>query len=112
TAEEWSAEADLPVAAADDLAGALADGPTAILVGWGMARRGNGAAIVRALDALGAVSGNLGVPGGGVSYYFKRRGACDTSFIDAAGPPPRTVCEPLFGPEVLAFDEPPHVPIR
>ena len=42
----------------------------------------NGSAIVRALDALGAVSGNLGIPGGGVSFYFKRRGAFDTSFLD------------------------------
>jgi len=35
-----------------------ARGPTAILVGWGMARRVNGGSIVRALDALTAISGN------------------------------------------------------
>ena len=108
TVVEWCAEADIPVAAAEELAFALGPGrPAAILVGWGMARRGNGAAIVRALDALGAISGNLGVSGGGVSYYFKRRGAFDTSFVDAAGPPPRTVCEPLFGGEVERMDDPP-----
>ena len=70
----WCADADVPVAAAEDLAARLADGPTAILVGWGMGRRSNGGAIVRALDALSALSGNLGVSGGGVSYYFRRRG--------------------------------------
>lgn len=84
--------------------------PTAILVGWGMARRRNGAAIVRALDALGALTGNLGVKGGGVSFYYKRRGAFDTSFgrdkgkLDAA---PRSVCEPLFGEELERLSDPP-----
>ena len=47
-----------------------------------MGRRVNGGAIVRALDALGAISGNLGIPGGGVSYYYKRRSAFDTSFVE------------------------------
>ncbi len=103
---DWSAACDVPQEAIDDLAGRLGDGPTAILVGWGMGRRGNGAAIVRALDALAAISGNLGIPGGGVSFYFKRRGAFDTSFIGRA-PPPRTVCEPLFGAELLALRDPP-----
>ncbi len=106
TVEDWCRDADVPLAAADDLARRLGPGqPCAILVGWGMGRRGNGAAIVRALDALALVSGNVGIPGGGVSYYFKRRGAFDLSFV--AGRPPRTVCEPLFGPELLAAEDPP-----
>src|SRR4029079_13322075 len=81
--------------------------PTAILVAWGMGRRVNGAGIVRALDALCAISGNIGIPGGGVSFYFKRRGAFDTSFIRGKQAAPRTVCEPLFGPEVLRMNDPP-----
>ena len=105
--ETWCAEADVLPSVAEDLARRLgACRPTAIVVGWGMARRGNGAAIVRALDALGAISGNLGVRGGGVSFYFKRRGAFDTDFIKRAGDPPRTICEPMFGPEVLAANDP------
>ena len=103
----WCQDADVPVAAAEDLAARLADGPTAILVGWGMGRRGNGGAIVRALDALSALSGNLGVSGGGVSFYFRRRGAFDTSFIGGAKTAPRTILEPLFGREVLAAADPP-----
>jgi anaerobic selenocysteine-containing dehydrogenase len=106
TVEDWCANADVPVEAADDLASRLADGPTAILVGWGMGRRLNGASIVRALDALCAVSGNLGVPGGGVSFYYRRRRAFDTSLGDET-PPPRTVLEPLLGQEILAAHEPP-----
>jgi anaerobic selenocysteine-containing dehydrogenase len=103
----WCADADVPVGAAHDLADRLADGPTAILVGWGMGRRSNGGAIVRALDALSALTGNLGVPGGGVSYYYRRRGAFDTSFIGGAKAAPRTILEPLFGPQVLAAKDPP-----
>ena len=105
--DAWCRDADVSVAAAEDLAARLADGPTAILVGWGMGRRANGGGIVRALDALAALSGNLGVSGGGVSYYFRRRGAFDTSFIEGVKAAPRTILEPLFGREVLAAKDPP-----
>lgn len=104
--EQWCAEADAPESAAEDLARRLADGPTAILVGWGMGRRRNGGAIVRALDALGLITGNVGVAGGGVSFYFRRRGAFDTSFAGGRVAP-RTICEPLFGREILAASDPP-----
>jgi anaerobic selenocysteine-containing dehydrogenase len=104
----WCAQADVPASVADDLARRLGPGkPTAILVGWGMGRRTSGGAIVRALDALCAVSGNIGIPGGGVSFYFNRRGVFDTSFFVGLRAAPRTVCEPLFGEEVLGMSEPP-----
>jgi len=88
-----------------ELAAAFADGPTAIQVGWGMQRRLQGAAIVRALDALSAVSGNLYRRGGGCSFYFGRR----TAFRPFhAGPAiaPRTIREPMFGRDVLAARDP------
>jgi anaerobic selenocysteine-containing dehydrogenase len=103
----WCARADVSPDDADELARRLGPGkPTAILVGWGMGRRTVGGAIVRALDALCAVSGNLGIPGGGVSFYFKRKAAFDLGFIRGLAAAPRSVCEPLFGPEVLAADPP------
>jgi anaerobic selenocysteine-containing dehydrogenase len=104
--EGWSALADVrpdELVAVADLYG---DGPSAILVGWGLQRKANGSATVRMIDALGAVSGNLGVPGGGVSFYFKRRGAFDTSFPEPASPPRRLV-EPLLGREILKAGDPP-----
>ncbi len=104
TAEEWAAEAGVTPAEADLVASALAGRPCATVVGWGLGRRMNGSATVRALDALGAVSGNLGIPGGGVSFYFKRRGAFDTSFLSGASA--RTLSEPLLGQEILAAREP------
>jgi anaerobic selenocysteine-containing dehydrogenase len=104
----WCERADVAVADAEDLASRLGPGkPTAILVGWGMGRRTVGGAIVRALDALGAISGNLGIPGGGVSFYYKRRAAFDLGFVKGLRAAPRSVCEPLFGPEVLAASDPP-----
>jgi len=102
---DWCAEADLPINAAEEIASRLHKGPCAILVGWGMGRRVNGGAIVRALDALSAISGNLGVPGGGVSYYYWRRKTFDHSFI--SGEAPRKILEPLFGPQVMAAADPP-----
>lgn len=101
----WCREADVGEATAVDLARRLADRPCAIQVGWGMARRANGGAIVRALDALGAVSGNLGIPGGGVSYYYARRAAFDTSF--ATGAAARTLCEPTLARDLAAAKDPP-----
>lgn len=101
SAAAWCAEADVPVAAAEDLASCLGPGaPTAILVGWGMGRRANGGAIVRALDALGAISGNLGVPGGGVSFYFKRRRGFQAPSSPAK--PARTISEITMGRDLLS----------
>ncbi len=80
--------------------------PAAILVGWGLARRVNGAAVVRTLDALATVRGNMGVSGGGCSYYFARRTAFDTSFVRGEAAAPRTLCEPLLGRELLEATPP------
>jgi anaerobic selenocysteine-containing dehydrogenase len=102
--EAWCEDADVTRAEASLLARSLADGPTTILIGWGMARRANGGAIVRAIDALAAVTGNLGLPGTGVSYYFRRRRAFG-SLLEGL-PAPRTVCEPLLGEQILAAREP------
>ncbi len=101
----WAALADVPPAELVALAAAYADGPAAILVGWGLQRRGQGAAAVRVLDALGAISGNLGVPGGGVSFYFKRRGAFDLSFLTDNAP--RRIPEATLGAGILAASDPP-----
>ena len=101
----WAEDAGVEPEAIALVADTLCDRPCNIQVGWGMGRRTNGSAIVRALDALGAITGNLGIPGGGVSFYFKRRGAFDTSFLTKAAA--RTFPEPLLGREILDAKEPP-----
>ena len=105
TVGDWAALADVRSDEISSIADVYAAGPSAILVGWGLQRKANGSATVRLLDALGAISGNLGVPGGGVSFYFKRRGAFDTSFPENGGPPRRLV-EPLLGREILDAEDP------
>ncbi|MBI4616921.1 MAG: molybdopterin-dependent oxidoreductase [Planctomycetes bacterium] len=101
---DWARAADVAPVEIVELARRLAERPAAILVGWGMQRRGHGGAIVRALDALSAVSGNLGIPGGGVSFYFQRRGAFDVSTLDSRAA--RRLCEPLLGREILDARDP------
>jgi anaerobic selenocysteine-containing dehydrogenase len=107
TVGEWAIQAEVAAEQLVELAEAYAAGPSAILVGWGMQRRTHGAATVRTLDALTAVSGNLGVAGGGVSFYFKRRGAFDSSFIANGPTAPRAIPEPLLGEGILAATDPP-----
>jgi anaerobic selenocysteine-containing dehydrogenase len=102
--EDWCAAADASVAEARDLARRLHEGPTTILVGWGMARRLTGGAIVRALDALGAITGNVGIEGGQVSYYYQRRRGFSG---DPEVTPPRSIPEPLFGSQIEQLDDPP-----
>ncbi len=105
--EKWCGQADVSPTVAVDLARRLGPNkPASILVGWGMGRRLNGGAIVRALDGLAAISGNLGIAGGGVSFYYRRRGAFDQSFIKGKSTAPRTVCEPLLGIELLSMKNP------
>jgi anaerobic selenocysteine-containing dehydrogenase len=101
--EAWAERADLAASAARELAALFGqERPCALFVGWGLARRRRGSATVRLLDAIAAVSGNLGVEGGGSTYYFQRRGGFDTSFVkrpENAGA--RTLLEPLLGEEIL-----------
>lgn len=101
----WCAEADVTAEVAEDLARRMHEGPTTILVGWGLGRRLNGAGIVRALDALGAITGNVGIPGGSVSFEAKRRRPFDLSFL--ADSAPRRIMEPQLGEQILAATDPP-----
>lgn len=107
TVPEWADLAGVTVTGIERLAGLYLDGPSAILVGWGMQRRERGSATVRVLDALGALSGNLGIPGGGVSFYFARRGAFDHSFARGLEVAPRSIPESMLGPGILAAADPP-----
>ena len=103
---EWSTMAKLDENVVSELASVYSSGPSSIVVGWGMQRRRNGAAIIRAIDALGAVSGNIGNPGAGISYYFPRKGAFDLSFLDETTAP-RKIPEPLLGQGIESASDPP-----
>lgn len=104
--EEWVARAGVTRTDVELLYRALTEGaPCTAFLGWGMGRRVNGSTIVRAIDAVFALSGNIGVPGAGVSYYFNRKSALDGSVVE--GRAARHVREPLFGDDLAALRDPP-----
>ena len=78
--------------------------PSSLLVGWGGPRRSNGAETVRALDALTAVSGNIGVAGACTSFYFQRRRSFNKAAMPPHGPAARTLSEPRLGVELEAAE--------
>ncbi|SKC42123.1 molybdopterin-dependent oxidoreductase [Maledivibacter halophilus] len=45
--------------------------PSSIIIGYGLQRYKNGGNNIRAIDALGALTGNIGIAGGGVNYSNK-----------------------------------------
>lgn len=47
--------------------------PASIWAGWGLQRREYGAEIYRLVDALAALTGNIGIPGGGVNHGMEER---------------------------------------
>jgi anaerobic selenocysteine-containing dehydrogenase len=52
----------------EQLANIYGNGPTTTFLGLGMQRYANGGNTIRTIDALTAMSGNVGIPGGGVNY--------------------------------------------
>ncbi len=105
---EWAQEADL---SSEELSAAAElyseQHPAAILFGWGLGRRRNGAATMRAIDGLATVMGQMGLRGGGASFGFDPSRAYDKNFGQEPIEPARTFPEPLFGPCVLEAQDPP-----
>jgi anaerobic selenocysteine-containing dehydrogenase len=93
---------------AEYLAATLMDfNPTSILLGWGLHRHKEAHYAIRAIDALGAISGNIGVEGGGVSQGFEEYGPYDPQYWgDGLNPFRRTLLMPMIGEELLRADNP------
>ncbi len=73
---EWAEKiTDIPAGEIVTLAKMIASQkPAAIVLGYGMQRYSNSGQAVRAIDALAAITGNIGIAGGGVNYanqYWK-----------------------------------------
>lgn len=82
--------------------------PTSILLGWGLHRHKDAHFTIRAIDALGAISGNIGVEGGGVSQGFEEYGPYDPEcWGDQLTPERRTLLMPYVGQEILDANNPP-----
>lgn len=81
--------------------------PTSILLGWGLHRHEHAHLSIRAIDALGAISGNIGVPGGGVSQGFEEYGPYDQQYWgDELHPEHRKLLMPRIGEEILEAANP------
>lgn len=82
--------------------------PSAIVCGWGLQRYQWGAETFRLIDALGAISGNIGVPGGGVNYGHEELEYFDESVRGKElAKHTRKVPKPLLGKAIAELDNPP-----
>ncbi|MHC1711320.1 MAG: molybdopterin-dependent oxidoreductase [Solidesulfovibrio sp.] len=89
------------------LAEAMMRRPASILLGWGMHRYAFAHYSIRAIDALGAISGNIGIAGGGVSQGFEEYGPYDQQYWgDGLNPLRRTLLLPQIGEEILNAVDP------
>jgi anaerobic selenocysteine-containing dehydrogenase len=66
--EEVSEMTEVPQETITELAKLFADKPTSTFMGLGLQRYQNGGNTIRFIDALAAVSGNIGISGGGANY--------------------------------------------
>lgn len=78
------------------------DGPAAFLIGYGLQRHSLGGEAVRAVDALAALAGSIGRPGGGANYANRHAQGvlADLGCPDSA-PARRYFRRARFGREVL-----------
>jgi anaerobic selenocysteine-containing dehydrogenase len=84
--------------------------PAAILLGIGLQRHSNGGNMIRAIDALAALTGNVGVPGGGASYAnFRTTRLIDHGFLSGQdlSPDYRYYPKPQLAAVLENFKEPP-----
>jgi anaerobic selenocysteine-containing dehydrogenase len=66
--EQISEMTEVPIEQIHLLAKVFTDRPTSTFMGLGLQRYKNGGNTIRLIDALVAVSGNIGIPGGGANY--------------------------------------------
>ncbi|AFA47472.1 molybdopterin-containing oxidoreductase family protein [Acetobacterium woodii] len=106
---EYAAMCDVKIEEIKEIADVLINQkPTALVLGWGLHRWEYAHTTMRAIDALGAVAGSIGVSGGGVSQGFEEYAPYDWSIWGDALQPPerRKFFMQLIGSELLAADPP------
>jgi anaerobic selenocysteine-containing dehydrogenase len=107
--DEVAAATDLPRAQIEELADLYATvRPLTTMSGLGPAYWDKGGATVRLIDALAAVTGNIGIPGGGAHTDIDGSAGFDFSMV-REGPKPFTRRLPIarLGQAIREADEPP-----
>ncbi len=112
---EWASEkTGVPVDVIEGLAREYAQtSPANIWIGYGMQRHTNGGASVRAIDALAAMTGNIGKSGGGAQYaqleswIVNYHAMVQNPPEGSQGEANRAINMNNFGADVLAANDPP-----
>ena len=109
TLEFLAGKCDVDIIKLNELAIDYAKGkPSSIIVGWGVHRYKQGHLSLHMMDALAAVTGNIGVSGGGVTQGFEEYEYFNFSLeLNELGKNQRKLPMPLIGEAILASDNPP-----
>lgn len=106
--EELAQKCDIPLNKIENLAHIYINGPSSIITGWGLHRYQQGHLTFRMIDALSAVSGNIGKSGGGVSQGFDEYGFFDHAWSsDNLAPNARKLPMPTIAQSILDAENPP-----
>jgi anaerobic selenocysteine-containing dehydrogenase len=105
---ELSARCDVPLEQIQQLASIIMEHrPVGFLLGWGLHRWEHAHLAIRAIDALGAVAGSIGVSGGGVSQGFEEYQPYDWDvWGDALNPGSRRMLMPILAQELERANPP------
>ncbi len=108
TIESLSLKCGVEIPLLEELAVLYAAGnPSSIITGWGVHRYVQGHLAFRMIDALAAITGNIGVPGGGVSQGFEEYEYFDFSVeMDELGKNQRKIAMPKIGKSILNTENP------
>lgn len=103
-----SSKCDISIKELEKLALAYARGePSSIVAGWGVHRYRHGHVAFHMMNALAAVTGNIGVSGGGVTQGFEEYEYFDLSVELNEPGKGRKVPMVKIGPAILEVDNPP-----
>ncbi len=81
--------------------------PASIIVGYGINKWVYGPDMIRLIDALGCLTGNIGKSGGGVNHGFSTRRHFDPKVMAPVARNHRLIAEPRLGPGILEAKDPP-----
>lgn len=105
--EELSTKCDVPIGTIMNLALTYSQNkPSSIVTGWGLHRYMAGHITFRFLDALAAVTGNIGISGGGVSQGFEEFGFFNDSYSLDSLNRGRKLPMPTIGQAILKTEKP------
>jgi len=108
TISDLSKKCDVPEDKIEDLVCFYTENrPSSIITGWGLHRYKLGHITFRMIDALAALTGNIGISGGGVSQGFDEYGFFNDDIQkNKSGRNQRTISMPLVGQEILNATNP------